>query len=200
MKKIIMIILLCFINMFIFYKKGKEVSIEKININLNYNELGIVFLDLTDSNTLLLSLNNTNILYIIDYKDSTSLKKELNKLGKTIDFIVMNEYYDIDINTSKKIINKRLNINNIIFNNDTYNSISYNNNSLFINSSNCDFVYYTKSNIKVNENNALFISKNINMSDKLYEEWVDIYKLNDSVYTLLKIHDTYEVLEIIKNI
>ena len=200
MKKIIMIILLCFINMFIFYKKGKEVSIEKININLNYNELGIVFLDLTDSNTLLLSLNNTNILYIIDYKDSTSLKKELNKLGKTIDFIVMNEYYDIDINTSKKIINKRLNINNIIFNNDTYNSISYNNNSLCINSSNCDFVYYTKSNIKVNENNALFISKNINMSDKLYEEWVDIYKLNDSVYTLLKIHDTYEVLEIIKNI
>lgn len=200
MKKIIAIIILCFINILIFYNKGKEVSIEKIDINLEFNELGITFLDLNDSNTLLISLNNTNILYIVDYKDSTNLKKELNKLGKSIDFIVMTKEYDIDINIPKKIINKRLNINNIIFLSDTYNSISYNNNSLCINSSNCDFVYYTNSNIKVNNNKVLFISKNTSMNDKLYEEWVDIYKLNNSVYTVLKINDTYEVLEIIKNI
>lgn len=200
MKKIIAIIILCFINILIFYNKGKEVSIEKIDINLEFNELGITFLDLNDSNTLLISLNNTNILYIVDYKDSTNLKKELNKLGKSIDFIVMTKEYDIDINIPKKIINKRLNINNIVFLSDTYNSISYNNNSLCINSSNCDFVYYTNSNIKVNNNKVLFISKNTSMNDKLYEEWVDIYKLNNSVYTVLKINDTYEVLEIIKNI
>ena len=200
MKKLIAIIILCFINIIIFYNKGKEVSIEKIDINLEFNELGITFLDLNDSNTLFISLNNTNILYIVDYKDSTDLKKELNKLGKSIDFIVMTKEYDIDIKAPKKIINKRLNINNIIFLSDTYNSISYNNNSLCINSSNCDFVYYTNSNIKVNNNKVLFISKNTSMNDKLYEEWVDIYKLNNSVYTVLKINDTYEVLEIIKNI
>ena len=200
MKKLIAIIILCFINIIIFYNKGKEVSIEKIDINLEFNELGITFLDLNDSNTLLISLNNTNILYIVDYKDSTNLKKELNRLGKSIDFIVMTKEYDIDIPAPKKIINKRLNINNIVFLSDTYNSISYNNNSLCINSSNCDFVYYTNSNIKVNNNKVLFISRNIKMNDKLYEEWVDIYKLNNSVYTVLKINDTYEVLEIIKNI
>ena len=200
MKKLIAIIILCFINIIIFYNKGKEVSIEKIDINLEFNELGITFLDLNDSNTLLISLNNTNLLYIIDYKDSTNLKKELNRLGKSIDFIVMIKEYDIDIPAPKKIINKRLNINNIVFLSDTYNSISYNNNSLCINSSNCDFVYYTNSNIKVNNNKVLFISRNIKMKDKLYEEWVDIYKLNNSVYTVLKINDTYEVLEIIKNI
>ena len=200
MKKLIAIIILCFINIIIFYNKGKEVSIEKIDINLEFNELGITFLDLNDSNTLLISLNNTNILYIIDYKDSTNLKKELNRLGKSIDFIVMIKEYDIDIPAPKKIINKRLNINNIVFLSDTYNSISYNNSSLCINSSNCDFVYYTNSNIKVNNNKVLFISRNIKMKDKLYEEWVDIYKLNNSVYTVLKINDTYEVLEIIKNI
>ena len=200
MKKIIAIIILCFINIIIFYNKGKEVSIEKIDINLEFNELGITFLDLNDSNTLLISLNNTNILYIVDYKDSTNLKKELNKLGKSIDFIVMTKEYDIDITVPKKIINKRLNINNIIFLSDNYNSISYNNNSLCINSSNCDFVYYTNSNIKVNNNKVLFISNDISMNDKLYEEWVDIYKLNNSVYTVLKIHDTYEILEIIKKI
>ena len=200
MKKLIAIIILCFINIIIFYNKGKEVSIEKIDINLEFNELGITFLDLNDSNTLLISLNNTNILYIVDYKASTNLKKELNKLGKSIDFIVMTKEYDIDITAPKKIINKRLNINNIVFLSDTYNSISYNNNSLCINSSNCDFSYYTNTNIKVNDNKALFISKNTRLSDKLYEEWVDIYKLNNSVYTVLKINDTYEVLEIIKNI
>ncbi len=200
MKKLIAIIILCFINILIFYNKSKEVSIEKIDINLEFNELGITFLDLNDSNTLLISLNNTNILYIVDYKDSANLKKELNRLGKSIDFIVMTKEYDIDIPAPKKIINKRLNINGIVFLSDTYNSISYNNNSLCINSSNCDFSYYTNTNIKVNDNKALFISKNTKLSDKLYEEWVDIYKLNNSVYTVLKINDTYEVLEIIKNI
>lgn len=200
MKKLIAIIILCFINILIFYTKSREVSIEKIDINLEFNELGITFLDLNDSNTLLISLNNTNILYVVDYKDSTNLKKELNKLGKSIDFIVMTKEYNIDIPAPKKIINKRLNINNIVFLSDTYNSISYNNNSLCINSSNCDFSYYTNNNIKVNDNKALFISKNTRLSDKLYEEWVDIYKLNNSVYTVLKINDTYEVLEIIKNI
>ena len=192
--------MLCFINILMFYTKSREVSIEKIDINLEFNELGITFLDLNDSNTLLISLNNTNLLYIIDYKDSTNLKKELNRLGKSIDFIVMNKEYNIDIPAPKKMINKRLNINNIVFLSDTHNSITYNNNSLCINSSNCDFAYYTNSNIKVNDNKVLFISKNTRLNDKLYEEWVDIYKLNNSVYTVLKIHDTYEVLEIIKNI
>lgn len=200
MKKIILIIILCITNLYIFYYKDKEVSIEKIDINLEFNELGITLLDLDDSNTLLLSLNNTNILYVISYKESTNLKKELIRLGKRIDFIVMNKEYDIDIKATKKIIDKRLNINNIIFSNDIYESINYNNNSLCINSSNCDFSYYTNSNIKVNNNKVLFISKNIKMNDKLYEEWVDIYKLNSSIYTVLKIKDTYQVLEIIKNI
>ncbi len=200
MKKIVLIIILCLSNIFIFYNRDKEVSIEKIDINLEFNELGIIFLDLNDSNTLLISLNNTSILYIIDYKDSTNLKKELNHLNKKIDFIVMNKEYDIDINAPKKLVNKRLNINNIIFNNGIYQSINYNNNSLCINSSNCDYAYYTTNNIKVNNNKVLFISKSANMNDKLYEEWVDIYKLNNSVYTVLKIKDTYQVLEIIKNI
>ncbi len=200
MKKIFLIIILCLSNVFIFYSRDKEVSIEKIDINLQFNELGIILLDLNDSNTLLISLNNTNILYIIDYKDSISLKKELIYIGKKIDFIVMNKEYEIDINAPKKIVNERLNINNIIFSNGIYKSINYHNNSLCINSSNCDYAYYTTNNIKVNNNKVLFISKNIKMSDKLYEEWVDIYKLNNSVYTVLKIKDTYQVLEIIKNI
>ena len=38
MKKIFLIIILCLSNMFIFYSRDKEVSIEKIDINLQFNE------------------------------------------------------------------------------------------------------------------------------------------------------------------
>ena len=53
MKKIFLIIILCLSNVFIFYSRDKEVSIEKIDINLQFNELGIILLDLNDSNTLI---------------------------------------------------------------------------------------------------------------------------------------------------
>jgi len=200
MKKIILIIILFIIIFAIFYKKEQKVSIEYIDYNLEYNELGITFLDLNDSNSLLLTLNNTNILYIINYKNSKGLKKNLYRLNKKIDYIVMNKKYDINIKASKKIINERLIINNIIIENVNYQAIKYNNKTLCINSSNCDFIYFTKDNIKLNNNKAIFINRNVHMKDSLYEQWVDIYKLNNSVYTILKLKEDYEVLQIIKNI
>ena len=200
MKKNIFLIILCWITIFLICHKDKEVSIEKINLGLEFNELWVTFLDLDGSNTILLSLNNTNILYVISYKDSKYLKRELNKLGANIDFIVMNKDINIDINVPKRIITKRLNINNIIFSNEIYNSIRYNNKTICINSSNCDFIYYTKNDIHINNNKVLFVSRSTYINNTLYDEWIDIYKLNKSLYTILKIKDDYQVLEIIKNI
>ena len=65
MKKIILIVLLFVINISIFKLSEKTVSLEKIDFNLEYNELGIVFLNLETSDSLLLSLNDINILYLI---------------------------------------------------------------------------------------------------------------------------------------
>lgn len=200
MKKIILIITLLILNVFLLYKTDHTVSVEKVDLELKYNELGITFLGLDDSNSLVLSLNNINILYIIDYNYFTNLKKELDNLNFKIDFVVMNDNYDIPINVPKKIVDSRLNINNIIFNNGKYISINYNNNTLCINNTNCDYVYYTKNKVKVNDNKVLFFNQNLNVSDSIYKEWVDVYKINKSVYTVLKIKDQYEIIEIIKNI
>ncbi len=200
MKKIILIVLLFVINISIFKLSEKTVSLEKIDFNLEYNELGIVFLNLETSDSLLLSLNDINILYLINYQNSLQLKEEITKMKLDIDFIVMNENYDIPFNVPKKIVNDSLNLNNITFNNDNYKSINYNNQSLCINNTNCDYTYFTKPEIKVNDNQLLFFNSDLKLPDNLYKEWVDIYKINPNVYTVLKINNTYKVIEIIKNI
>lgn len=200
MKKIILIITLFIISSYFFFITEKEVALEKIDLNLEYNELGVIFLGLKKSDSLVLSINDINILYIINLTDSASLKKEIAKLNLNIDFIVMPENYDIDLNASKKIIKEALSLNGITFNNENYQSINYNNQSLCINNTNCDFVYYTKSDIQVNDNKVLFFNQDIKLPDNLYKEWVDIYKVNNSVYTVLKVSNDYKVIEIIKNI
>lgn len=200
MKKIILIITLFIINACFLLAREKKVTLEKIDLNLEYNELGIVFLGLNNSDSLVLSINDINILYIINLKDSSSLKKEIAKLNFNVDFIVMNKNYDIDLNVPKKILKESISLNGITFNNGSYQSINYNNQSICINNTNCDFVYYTKSNIRVNDNKVLFFNQDLKLPDNLYKEWIDIYKINDSVYTVLKINDTYKVIEIIKNI
>lgn len=199
MKKIFLIIILLIICLFIFISTSEPVNLEKIDLNLEYDELGILFLNLNNSNSLILSLNDINILYIIDYEDDKEIKKELDNLNMKLDYIVMNNNYDIDLGVSKQIINKKLIINNIIFNN-SYQSINYNNQSLCINNVNCDYIYYTKKDIKVNDNKVLFFNQKLKLPDNLYKEWVDIYKINKSIYTILKIKDSYKVIEIIKNI
>ena len=200
MKKIILIITLFIISSYFFFITEKEVALEKIDLNLQYNELGIVFLGLDKSDSLILSINDINILYIIDLKDFKSLKKEINRLNLNIDFVVMNENYDVDLNIPKKIVKESLSLNSITFNNGSYQSINYNNQSLCINNTNCDYVYYAKSSVRVNDNKVLFFNQDIKLPDNLYKEWVDIYKVSNSIYTILKISDTYKVIEIIKNI
>ena len=200
MKKIILIITLLILNIYLLIMRDEKVVLEKIDLNLEYNELGIVFLGLENSHSLVLSVNDLNILYIIDLKNFNSLNREINKLNLSIDFVVMNENYDVNLNVPKKIVRQSLSLNGITFNNGSYKSINYNDQSLCINNTNCDYVYYTKKDIKVNDNKVLFFNQDIKLPDDLYKEWVDIYKVSNSIYTILKISDTYKVIEIIKNI
>lgn len=200
MKKICLIIALIIINFSVYAVTLKKVTLEKIDFQLAYNELGIVFLGLDSSDSLILSLNNINILYLINYKNDSDIKKELEKLDMEIDIIVMNENYDININAVKKIVKGSLTLNDIVFTNNTYSKVRYNNQTLCFNNTNCDYVYYTKNNIKVNDNKVLFFNQDLKLPDNIYKEWVDVYKINKSVYTVLKLSDTYEILEIIKNI
>lgn len=199
MRKLIIIILLLISSFFI--SGIKKVSIENINMSLSSNELGIVFININDNNGLLLSLNNKNILYILKYNNYNDILNYLKPLNINIDYIVMNNDYDI---LGNKILYKDyLYLNNIVFNNKDYIMINYNDISLCINPiyNNCDYVYYTdKNNYYINENTKVFIyNDNIN-TDIIYDKWIDSYKISKNIYTIMKIKNNYEVIEIPKNI
>lgn len=199
MRKLIIIILLLISSFFI--SGIKKVSIENINMSLSSNELGIVFININDNNGLLLSLNNKNILYILKYNNYNDILNYLKPLNINIDYIVMNNDYDI---LGNKILYKDyLYLNNIVFNNKDYIMINYNDISLCINPiyNNCDYVYYTdKTNYYINDNTKVFIyNDNIN-TDIIYDKWIDSYKISKNIYTIMKIKNNYEVIEIPKNI
>lgn len=197
MKKLIIIIFLSLI----FMSKTNKVSIEKINLSLKYNELGIIFINVKNNNGLLLSLNNKNILYLIKYSNYNEIINYLLPLNINIDYIIMNSYYNV---SGKKIIfDDYLYLNNIHFNKKEYIMINYNDLSICINPTlnNCDYVYYTyNTDIYINNYTKVFIyNDNIN-NNTVYDKWVDSYKISSNNYTILKIMNDYEVIEIQKNI
>ena len=199
MKKIIIILVLLISTFFISY--NRKVSVEKINLSLQENELGIIFIDINNNNGLLLSLNNKNILYLIKYSNYDDIVKYLNPLNINIDYVIMNSDYNVVGN--KIVFNDYLYLDNITFNKKDYVIINYNDQTLCINPTlnNCDYIYYTyETKFYINDYTKIFIYNDIINKDKFYDKWVDSYKISKNIYTILKIKDNYEVLEIPKNI
>lgn len=199
MKKIIIILVLLISTFFI--SNNSKVSVEKINLSLQENELGIIFININNNNGLLLSLNNKNILYLIKYSNYDDIFKYLNPLNINIDYTIMNSDYNVVGN--KIVFNDYLYLNNITFNKKDYIIINYNDQTLCINPTynNCDYIYYTyDTKFYINDYTKIFIYNDIINKDKFYDKWVDSYKISKNNYTILKIKDTYEVLEIPKNI
>lgn len=184
-----------------FISKVNKVSIEKINYGLNENELGIVFINIDDNNCLLLSLNSKNILYILKYNNYKKILDYVNPLNINIDYIIMNSDYNIEGN--KILFNDYLLLNDIIFMNKDYIMISYNDKMLCINPNlnNCNYVYYTYDrDFYFNDNTELFLYNDDINVDKIYNKWVDSYKISNNIYTILKIRNDFEILQIPKNI
>lgn len=198
MRKLIIIILI--LSTFLI-NNIKKVSLEHINLDLTNNELGIIFININNNNGLLLSLNNKNILYILKYNNYNDFINYLKPIKINIDYIVMNSDYNITGN--KILFNDYLYLNNITFDIKDYIMINYNDHTICINPkiNNCDFVYYTiNTNYYINDNTQVFIyNDNINI-DKIYDKWIDSYKINKNIYTIMKIKNNYEILEIPKNI
>lgn len=199
MKKIIIIVVLLINTIFI--SKIKKVSLEKMNLSLKENELGIIFINNGNNSGLLLCLNDKSILYILNCDNYDEIAKYIKLIDVNVDYIVMNS--DYNINGNKIVFNNLLSLNNIIFNRGDYIMISYNDKSLCINPkyNNCDYVYYTyDTDFYVNDNTKVFIYNDDISTDKIYDKWVDKYKVTENNYTIMKIKDDYEVLEILKNI
>lgn len=183
------------------YHKIMKTSVENINLSLIKDELGIIFINAKDNKGLLLSLNNQNILYIFKLHDYLEITNYLKPLNINIDYIIMNDNYQVD---NKQIIfQEYLYLNNITFENQDYITIKYNNQSLCIDPkyNNCDYVYYiVEKDYYIDDRTKIFLYNDDLNVDKIYNQWIDSYKITNQVYTILKIKDKYDIIEIPKNI
>ncbi|MBQ9319151.1 MAG: hypothetical protein IJR82_05940 [Bacilli bacterium] len=183
------------------FNRMMKTSIETINLSLTKDELGIIFISVKDNKGLLLSLNNQNILYIFQLHNYLEITNYLKPLSINIDYIIMNDNYQIDNN--QIIFQQYLYLNKIYFEKQDYIMIKYNNQTLCINPlyNNCDYVYYLDElDFYINDNTKLFLYNDDINVDKIYNKWIDSYKITNQLYTILKIKDKYEVISIQKNI
>lgn len=200
MKRIILLIVLIIINCVMLYTKIESSNIENIDLELEMDELGIVFFD----DMLLFKINDKSIVYLINYIDDISIKTKTGAFTNDINYIIMNKNYKTKI-YNKLIIKDRIDLENINFVYDDYLQISYKDYKLCIDAkdiNDCDFLFYTVNNkFFVNENTkVIFYTDGINRKyiDNTYNKWLDYYKVENNTYNVMKLNNFYEVIEIPK--
>lgn len=200
MKRIILLIVLIIINCVMLYTKIESSNIENIDLELEMDELGIVFFD----DMLLFKINDKSIVYLINYTDDISIKTKTNAFTNNINYIIMNKNYKTKI-YNKLIIKDKIDLENISFIYDDYLQISYKDYKLCIDAkdiNDCDFLFYTVNNkFFVNENTkVIFYTDGINRKyiDNTYNKWLDYYKVENNTYNVMKLNNFYEVIEIPK--
>lgn len=195
MKKITIIIILIVFNVLLIYSKVS--SKEKINLSLKNDEMAIVILNNNLSKSILLLKNDISILYILDYHNDPNLLADAYKFSDDIDYIYMNDNYDIAFK-NKKIIE-----NSII--EDIYlakNKITYHDYSFCINNTGiCDFTYLFNNSItNIDGLKTLIYNKNVDSSllDKIEDDWLDTYKISKDNYIIIFIKNDYEITNLIR--
>lgn len=185
--------------------------VEKINLNLKENEMGVTFISLEDSNSLLINKDKLRILVVLKYNKGKGLKSVLDMFGATdLDYILMNKYYDINISAKNIMVNERLSFNNINFeisknfiklNYLNHNFCIYNKTYPSIIKKGCQYIYildvYKKVNIKNDNINMIFYNEESNseLLEPLFDKWIDIYMIKNNYYVTLKLdEDSYDII------
>ena len=186
MKKIVIICFLIILCILIYLSKEKNNKFN-INIDVNDNEIGLIFIKTNTSNHILYKKNKTNIL--IHISGNNDIDNILNKLNEN----KISYYINFNDNLNKyNIVSKDNKLYIQLFNK---NLCIYKNGKL----NNCDYVYFiNETNYKYNINLA-FYTDNINkdFEKNLYNNWVDMYKIktNEISYATFKIDD-YNVVKL----
>ena len=169
MKKYILIVTLILINILFYINSVNMKRVEKVSLNLDRNELGVMFFNTDISNFILLNRNKKSIAFIIDCNNPLLLQEYMDNLKVNIDYLIMNEDYDITF-ANKKVIKDKITLNDIEF---SYKKIKYNNKVICINNNkSCDYIYDTY-------NSKLIILE----KDKIKDE----YNILENSYEYIKI-------------
>lgn len=195
MKKWLLIIFLIILNFTILYCKIYSSDLKNIKLKLNDDELGIIIIHLENSTSLLLKNGDTYILYLLDYKDDTDLYINIELFTDKIDYVFMNEEYDLKY-PYKIVIDGKIIIDDIRL---EPNKISYKGSTFCINSiDNCDYVYLTEE-MKINTTpKTIFYNELLsnNYIDKIHNLWTDSYKITENDFTILILNEEYEVIKL----
>lgn len=211
MKRIILIIILIIIYCFIIIEKSKGVFAEKINLNLDDNEIGIIIYN-NEEDFLMFKENNRSTLFVINMVNRVKIRNFLDVFAiDKIDNLIVYPNIDIKIDSENKYyVNEKIDLENIKF--ERYDNILkiniYDYNLCIYNAGNnnniddCTFTYFKDIDDKLkitDKNKVVFYNENIGekFQEKLYTKWIDNYSLSKDVYTVLKVKkDNYNIINI----
>lgn len=193
MKKVALIIILCVVIFFSFKSKLQSCFTQKINLNIQENEFGIIFYTIEQKRYMVVASKDKSLLVLIDKVNHHKNVEILKKLG----------IFEYEIRNLDTIFS----FNDIIVKQEQ-NLIKINQNSKMFCVSNgktipkeCSYVYLLKESDFENMKLVFYhdtLSKKY--EEQLYEKWVDLYKLNGENITFVKFYeDTYSVINISKN-
>ena len=193
MKKYVLIISLIIINFLLIYSKINSTSIKDIKLNLSNDEVGIIFLPLPDSKSLLIKKGDINILYILSYTSNKRLQSAIDVFTDKIDYVISNQDYTIP---NSLVLEHAINIEDI---NIDQHRIVYNQHTFCINeSSNCDYSYYLTTPIIISDQVDVLFYEPFLSIDSLANTWLDKYKIIDDYYTVIVLNNEYEVMTFLK--
>lgn len=198
MKKLIIILFLFFFSLFTYKEKIQNAFIEKINLNIKKDEVGIVFLPFDDSRYLLLKTENHSVLFPVYGKKNPV--KVLERFGEENPTYSYTDYVKGNKQVSNKMIVDHITIikdnKNFVISMENINFCIYVEGSI----KNCDYVYFANETLFSDDTIKLaFYDDNLSSSfeNTLYDHWIDVYKIKENEFTLFTFHnDTYNVVKL----
>lgn len=201
MKKWIIILFLCAFCILTYQEKIESAFIEKIDVNLKKEEIGVLFIPVYNSRFLLIKTREKSILLPIVGEENP--KKVLERFGEE----TPTYSYVKSIKAKENITNENLlKIENITITKQKQNYIisnSYTNFCLFYEDAipaTCDYIYFIKEPKEVEDNIKLaFYNEDMNSAfeKELYDHWIDTYKIKKEECTLFTLHeDSYNVIKL----
>ena len=186
MRKILFIFFLLIFNILLIYSKVS--SKNDIDLKLKKDELAIVIINNINSKALLLLKNDIAIAYILDYENDINLKKDLYQFTNHLDYVYMNDNYDINLK-NKELIKSKV-IEKIIL---EENKITYNNYKICVDKElSCDITYLNKEKDIIGSNLKSIIYNN-DLAINIQNDWLDTYSIGMNNYIVIFIKDNYEI-------
>lgn len=194
MRKIILIIVLLLFNFCIVYAKIKSKNLDKVDIRLEADELGIAVILLDNSTSILLKYQGKYIFYLVDYLNDKDLTSNIRVFTNDLNNVYMAFNYNYDAQILKHKVIGDLTL--------SPNRIKYKDYNICLNySHDCDIVIALKDDILLNKDiSAIIYRTDLDDAylDYIDSFWIDKYRLTRESYTIITLGDEFSIESINK--